>query len=106
MAPEAPQFRAIPAFPAVHQDLAIAVGDDVPSAQVLHVVRANASRLLERVEVFDVYRGAQVGEGRVSLALHLTFRAPDRTLSEDEVRPLVDKAVAALADQVGAEQRA
>jgi phenylalanyl-tRNA synthetase beta chain len=106
LAPETPQFRAVPAFPAVHQDLAIAVGDQVPSATVLDVVRASAGRLLERVDVFDVYRGAQVGEGRVSLALHLVFRAPDRTLTEDEVRALVDKAVAALAAEVGAEQRA
>jgi phenylalanyl-tRNA synthetase beta chain len=69
-------------------------------------VRASAGRLLERVEVFDVYRGAQVGEGRVSLALHLAFRAPDRTLTEEEVRASVDTAVAALGAEVGAEQRA
>jgi phenylalanyl-tRNA synthetase beta chain len=105
LAPEAPQFRDVTSFPAVHQDLAIVVPDDVEAAAVLDVVRTGAGRLLERAEVFDVYRGAQVGEGRVSLALHLAFRAPDRTLTEDEVRALVDRAVTALATEVGAEQR-
>ena len=89
----------------MHQDLAIVLADDVASADVLAVVRKAAGKLLERVEVFDVYRGAQVGEGRVSLALHLSFRAPDRTLTEDEVRKSVTKVLDALATQFGAEQR-
>ena len=49
------------------------------------VVREAGGAQLARVEVFDVYRGAQVGEGRVSLALHLEFRAADRTLTDEEV---------------------
>ena len=58
-----------------------------PAARVLAVVREAGGELLARAEVFDVYRGEQVGEGRVSLALRLEFRAPDRTLTDEDVAP-------------------
>jgi phenylalanyl-tRNA synthetase beta chain len=104
-APEVPHYRDVTSFPAVRQDLAVVVPDDVPAATVLDTVRRAAGALLESVEVFDVYRGAQVGEGRVSLALHLAFRAPDRTLTDEEVADRVRKAVDALGE-LGAELRA
>ena len=55
--------------------------------------------------MFDVYRGAQVGEGRASLALRLEFRAPDRTLTDEDVAQRRAKIVAALRDRVGGELR-
>ena len=100
-----PVYRDVTSFPAVRQDLAVVVGADVPAADVLAVVRAHAGELLEDARVFDVFRGAQLGEGRHSLAMHLTFRAPDRTLTDDEVRERVDAVVAALRDELGAELR-
>ena len=54
-------------------------------AQVRSAVLDGGGELLRSAEVFDLYRGEQVGEGRKSLALRLTFRAPDRTLTDDEV---------------------
>ena len=81
------------------------VADDVPAARVLEVVRAAGGALLRGAEVFDVYRGAQVGEGRASLAVRLEFRAPDRTLTDEEVAQRREKIVAALAEQVGGELR-
>ena len=100
-----PAYRDVTSFPAVRQDLAVVVGADVPAADVLAVVRGHAGALLEGAEVFDVFRGAQLGEGRLSLAVHLTFRAPDRTLTDDEVRERVDAVVAALRSELGAEPR-
>jgi phenylalanyl-tRNA synthetase beta chain len=104
-APDTAQFRDVTSFPAVRQDLAIVVGEDVPAAAVLDEIQRAGGRLLESAEVFDVFRGAQVGEGRVSLAIHLAFRAPDRTLTDEETAALVDKMLAALAE-LGAERRA
>ncbi len=101
----APQFRALPELPAVHQDLAIVVDEGVSAAAVLAAARG-AADTLEAVEVFDVYAGAQVGEGRVSLALHLTFRAPDRTLTEAEASAERERILARLRDAVGADARA
>jgi phenylalanyl-tRNA synthetase beta chain len=100
-----PHFQDLTSFPPVRQDLAVIVAEDVPAADVLGAVRGAAGKLLRGVRVFDVYRGAQVGEGRKSLALALTFQAPDRTLSDDDVAPVRDKVVAALAAEVGGELR-
>ena len=77
----------------------------MPAAAVLEVVRGAGGALLRSAEVFDVYRGAQVGEGRASLAVRMEFRAADRTLTDDEVAARREKIVAALREQVGGELR-
>ena len=105
LAPELATYRDLTTYPEMRQDLALTVGDDVPAARVLEVVRAAGGKLVTGAEVFDVYRGGQVGQGRVSLALHLAFRAPDRTLTEEDVTPAREKIVAALARELGAELR-
>jgi len=100
------RYEDLTSFPAVRQDLAVIVADGVPAARVVEVVRAAGGPLLRAAEVFDVYRGAQVEEGRASLALRLEFRAPDRTLTDEEVAERRERIVAALAEQVGGELRA
>jgi phenylalanyl-tRNA synthetase beta chain len=102
----APGFRDVTTFPAVREDLAVVAPDDVPAERVLEVVRAAGAPELTSAEVFDVYRGEQVGEGRVSLALRLTFQAPDRTLTDEEVGGRRAAIVAALNDELGAAIRA
>jgi phenylalanyl-tRNA synthetase beta chain len=100
-----PRYREVTEFPPLRQDLAVVVAEDVPAGTVVDVVAEAAGPLLERVEVFDVYRGPQVGEGRVSLALALVFRAPDRTLTDDEVLERRG-AIAAALQELGGELRA
>ena len=78
-------YSDVTSFPAVLQDIAVIVPDDVPAARLAEVVRAGAGDLLADLSVFDLYRGEQVGEGNKSLALRLEFRAPDRTLTDEEV---------------------
>ena len=92
-------------FPAVFQDVALVVDSDVGARSVIEAVRAGAGELLEDIRLFDVYTGPQIGEGRKSLALALRFRAPDRTLTEEEASAARDAAVAAAAEGVGAVQR-
>ncbi|BBX16605.1 phenylalanine--tRNA ligase subunit beta [Mycolicibacterium duvalii] len=92
-------------FPAVFQDVALIVDDAVPAQTVIDTVRTGAGALLEDVRLFDVYNGPQVGEGRKSLALALRFRAPDRTLTEDEASAARDAAVEAAVQAFGAQQR-
>jgi phenylalanyl-tRNA synthetase beta chain len=92
-------------FPAVFQDVALVVDEDVAAQNVVEAVREGAGELLEDVRLFDVYTGPQIGEGRKSIALALRFRAEDRTLTEDEASAARDAAVANAARQVGAEQR-
>jgi phenylalanyl-tRNA synthetase beta chain len=81
------------------------VAADVPAARVLEVVRRAGGRLLRDVTVFDVYTGDQIGAGRVSLALHLEFSAPDRTLADEDAAPVRDRIVAALQEELGGELR-
>ena len=83
----------------VRQDIAVVVPEDVPAARVEEAVRAGGGDLLESLAVFDLYRGDQVGAGRKSLALRLEFRAPDRTLTDEEVaerRAAIEREVEAL----------
>ncbi|MBS1870564.1 MAG: phenylalanine--tRNA ligase subunit beta [Actinobacteria bacterium] len=93
-------------FPEVRQDLAVVVPQAVAAAEVVAAVRAAGGPLLARVEVFDVYRGAQVGADEVSLALRLAFRSPERTLTDEEVAERRAAIEAALAEQVGGRIRA
>jgi phenylalanyl-tRNA synthetase beta chain len=78
-------YEDVISYPAVLQDIAVVVEEAVPAAQVLAAVREGGGDLLRAAEVFDLYRGEQLGEGRKSLALRLTFRAADRTLTDEEV---------------------
>ena len=99
------QAKPISTFPPVKQDLAFTVPDTVSAHDLGEAIRDAAGDMLESIELFDVYTGDQVGEGKKSLAYAVTFRAPDRTLtSEDseEIRQrIVDKA-----SELGAQLRA
>jgi phenylalanyl-tRNA synthetase beta chain len=89
----------------VIQDIAVVVDDDVLAAEVEAAVREGGGELLERVTLFDVYRGEQVGEGKKSLALRLEFRAPDRTLTDEEVAEL-RAAIERALEELGGKLRA
>jgi len=101
-----PRYVDLTSFPALHLDLSVALPEDVPAATVLATVREACGGLLDDVRVFDVYRGEQLGEGRKSLALALSFRAPDRTLTDEDVAPLRNRVVEALREALGGELRA
>ncbi|MEU6583642.1 phenylalanine--tRNA ligase subunit beta [Nocardia sp. NPDC046763] len=96
----------VSAFPAVLQDVSVSVDKAVSAAAVEDALRTGAGELLENISLFDVYEGAQAGEGRKSLTYALRFRAIDRTLTEDEASAARDAAVAAASAAVGAVIRA
>ena len=98
-------YTQVTSFPAVIQDIAVVVPDDVPAAAVVEAVRAGGGELLERLRLFDLYRGEQIGEDSKSLALRLEFRAPDRTLTDEEVVELRG-AIERELDQLGGRLRA
>jgi phenylalanyl-tRNA synthetase beta chain len=98
---ETPRYEDVTSFPAVREDLAVVVDDTVTADRVLDVVRRTAAPLLSAVDVFDVYRDAErIGAGKVSLALRLAYRAPDRTLTDEEVASRRRAIAAALADEL------
>ena len=94
------------AFPALHQDIALTVAEDVPAEMVRRVIAKGAGELLESVELFDVFRGEQLGADKKSLAFKLLFRAPDRTLTDEEVNTHREAAAALAEQELGAQIRA
>ncbi|CAN7411048.1 phenylalanine--tRNA ligase subunit beta [Knoellia sp. LjRoot47] len=105
-AAEAPlTARTLTTFPMAQSDVALVVDDSVTASAVESALRVGAGSSLESVSLFDVYHGDQLEPGRKSLAYRLTFRAPDRTLTTEEVSGLRDKAVAEAATRTGAVQR-
>ena len=92
-------------YPMAKEDVALVVRDAVPAAEVEAALREGAGDLLESIRLFDVYTGEQVGAGHKSLAFALRFRAPDRTLTEEETGAARDAAVALAAERTGAVQR-
>ncbi|WP_431840712.1 phenylalanine--tRNA ligase subunit beta [Gordonia hongkongensis] len=96
---------SVSVFPAVLQDVNVVVGGEVPAADVQKALREGAGDLLEDIALFDVFTGEQVGAGNKSLTFSLRFRAPDRTLTEDEANEAKLAAVDAAAARVGARLR-
>jgi phenylalanyl-tRNA synthetase beta chain len=89
-------FEDVTTFPAALRDLAVVVPAEAAAADVRAAVLAGGGELLHAADVFDLYAGEQLGEGRKSLALALEFRAPDRTLTDEEVAKLVEDVRAEL----------
>jgi phenylalanyl-tRNA synthetase beta chain len=97
-----PEFST---YPVAKEDVALLVGAEVPAAAVEAALREGAGEHLESIRLFDVYTGDQVGAGHKSLAFALRFRAPDRTLTEQETGAARDAGVALAAERCGAVQR-
>jgi len=81
-------FRDVITFPALREDLAVVVADDVAAGDLVAAACEAAGDELREIRVFDVYRGEQVGEGHKSLAFAVSYQAPDRTLSDDDAARL------------------
>ena len=105
-APDRIVYEDVITYPATLQDIAVVVDEDVEVGALVDAAHEAAGELLRHARVFDVYRGGQVGEGRKSVAIHLSFQSPDRTLTEEEATEVRERIVAALAERFDAELRA
>jgi phenylalanyl-tRNA synthetase beta chain len=97
--------ESLPRYPSVTRDLSVLVDSSLPAAAVRGTIRSSAPSTLVRIVEFDRYRGKSVPEGRISLSLRLTFRSPERTLTDAEVDQAMDRIVTALAGAHGAQRR-
>ncbi len=104
--PELVVYEDVITYPAVRQDLAFAVAEDVPAGQLVAAAREAAGPELREMRAFDVYRGEQVGPGKKSIAFAVAFQSPERTLSDEDAAELRRRIVDALAERFGAELRA
>lgn len=100
--PPLPTFRPPPRHPPVARDLALILDTSVRYSQVDRTIRQAGGDLLESIEPFDHYAGKPIPEGRYSLAIHLSFRHTDRTLTAGEVSDIQAKIVGRLSSELGA----
>ena len=100
-----PAIRTPPREPAVDRDVALVLPEGTAAARVEEALRSAAGPLLERLWVFDEYRGAPLGTGRRSVAWRLVFRAPGRTLREAEVDAAFERAVTEVERRCGVRRR-
>ncbi|HVS85839.1 MAG TPA: hypothetical protein VHD91_09415, partial [Gaiellaceae bacterium] len=98
-------YRDVISFPSVLQDLAFVVDEDAPAAELAAAIREAGGELVRDVEVFDEYRGEQIGAGKRSLAFRVAFGSTERTLTDEDVAPVRAAIVEALARRFGAELR-
>src|ERR671919_494032 len=104
--PERLVYEDVITYPAVRQDLAFVIDEDVLAGDLIDVARVAAGPELREVRVFDVYRGGQIPEGKKSIAFSVEFQSSERTLSDDEARALRERIVSALTERFDAELRA
>ena len=93
------RFSPFSTYPAVARDMALYAPIDLPVTDLIQVMEKAGGNLLENIELFDEYRGENVPEGQRSLAFSLTYQASDRTLTDEEVEPLLEKVRSALTEQ-------
>lgn len=98
------RFRPIPRFPAVKVDVALAVPESVAAAAIERAIREAAQGLADEVELFDLYRGPALGEGRKSLAFHVSLVSDARTLTDRDAAAFLDR-VESAARSLGGELR-
>ena len=100
------RYQFLPKYPAVNRDLAVAVDLAVNYGEIEHVAKdASDEELVEELTVQSIYTGEKVSPGKKSVAIRLTFRAPDRTLTDAEVDAQMTAVENALVDAVGAARR-
>ena len=97
--------RSLPKFPAVSRDIALVMDEGTTVGAVLATIRKAGGALLEKAEMFDIYRGAQLTQGKKSVAFSLTFRNAERTLSDEDVNPVMKAILGACEQNCGATLR-
>ncbi len=100
-----PRFSPIAKFPSIRRDLALVVDDEMPAANLRKCLEESLAPVLKELEIFDVYRGKGVPEGKKSLAFALTLQDDEQTLTDDEVEALIQDTLATLKQTTGATLR-
>ena len=99
------KYVEVPKFPAALRDIAMVVAEEVEVGTIQKIMEKKAKKILERVTLFDVYRSEKLGENKKSVAFELTFRIPERTLTDEEVNKAMQDIITGLEQEVGANLR-
>ena len=96
------KYKEISKFPSIKKDIAVVVDKNIESLEIAKVIKKAGGSNLTNVEVFDVYEGKGIEEGKRSIAFSLVFSAFDKTLTDDEINPIIEKIIEALGKNFGA----
>ncbi len=99
------KYKEISKYPEIKKDLSMLVDKDITSQEIKMAIKKLGGSLLTEIEVFDVYTGKNINENKKSIAYSLTFSAKDRTLTDEEINPIMEKIITGLEKQIGAELR-
>ncbi|OFI06145.1 phenylalanine--tRNA ligase beta subunit [Clostridium acetireducens DSM 10703] len=99
------KYKPLPKFPAVTRDIALIVDDNVLVEEIENIILNQGGKMVECVNLFDVYKGKQVPEGKKSIAYSITYRLENKTLTDKEVKKVHDKIVRTLENKLGAHLR-
>lgn len=98
-------FKDLPKFPAIQRDIAMIVEDKVIVKDIEDIIKSKGGKYLEGIQLFDVYKGKQITEGYKSVAYNITFRAADRTLTDEDINTPMKKILKELKEKLGAQLR-
>ena len=98
-------FAALPKYPSIKRDIAILLDDTISASSIYDVIKEEARELVKSVDVFDLYKGQQIQEGKKSLAYTIEYRSDERTLNDKEVNDMHKKVQDALTKRLGAQIR-
>ena len=99
------KFKEISKYPTISKDLAILIDKNISSDEIAKAIKKAAGSLLTNTEIFDVYEGKNIPEGKRSIAYSLSFGAIDRTLTDEEINNIMNKVIDNLQNKMGAELR-
>ena len=99
------KYKALPKFPAMTRDIAVIVKDEVIVKDIEDIIKEKGGKLLETIQLFDVFKGKQIPEGYKSVAYNISFRASDRTLTDEEVNAPMKKILKELEEKLEAKLR-
>lgn len=99
------RYEPLPRYPAITQDIALVVDEEIPAGRVHQLIMEAGDALLTEVRLFDLYRGAPIPQGKKSLAYSLTYRATDHTLTVEEVMKIQERIASRLYEAIGARLR-
>lgn len=99
------KYVPIPKYPAVERDIAVIVDEDIEVGKIEKVITKKCKKILEEIKLFDIYRSEKLGENKKSIAFALTFRAQDKTLTDEEINGAMDTIISDLSKELNAELR-
>lgn len=99
------KYVEVPKFPAVERDIAVVVEEPIEVGQIEKIITKKAKKLLESMQLFDIYRDEKLGENKKSVAYSLIFRDKNKTLSDEEINTIMEAVVCELQKELGAELR-